>query len=245
MIKNCQKIEMRLDKFLHKNSYTTSRNKAQELIIDKKVEVNNNIVTKPSYKVEDDDTITILEETIYVSRAAKKLKSFFDLHDCISVKDKRVLDIGSSTGGFVQILCEYGASSVTAVDVGKDQLHKDIKANLKVMSYEETDIRDFYIDKPFEFVTCDVSFVGIEYILDDIDRLSSSEIVILFKPQFEVGRNIKRDRRGVVKDPKAIILAFEKFEKKVKDLGWKQLIKDHSRIKGKEGNEEIFYYFTK
>jgi 23S rRNA (cytidine1920-2'-O)/16S rRNA (cytidine1409-2'-O)-methyltransferase len=244
MVKYTQKIEMRLDKFLHKNSYTSSRNKAQELITDKKVEVNNKIITKPSYRVEDDDIITILEETIYVSRAAKKLKSFLDTHD-ISVKDKQVLDIGSSTGGFVQILCEYGASVVTAVDVGKDQLHKELKENPKVKSYEETDIRDFFSDQCFDLVTCDVSFVGIEYILDDIDRLSSCEIVILFKPQFEVGRNIKRDKRGVVKDSKAIILAFEKFEKMTKALGWKQLIKDYSHIKGKEGNEEIFYYFKK
>jgi len=245
MIKNYQKLEMRLDKFLHKNSYTTSRNKAQELIIDQKVEVNNKIVTKPSYRVEDQDSIRVLEDIIYVSRAAKKLKSFFDRHNNITVKDKRVLDIGSSTGGFVQILCEYGALSVTAVDVGKEQLHKDIKENPKVTSYEETDIRDFQVDKPFEFITCDVSFVGIEHILKDIDRLSSLEIVILFKPQFEVGRDVKRDKRGVVKDSKAIIQAFEKFEQITETLGWKQLVKDYSRIKGKEGNEEIFYYFKK
>jgi len=244
MVKYTQKLEMRLDKYLHKNYYTTSRNKAQELIINEKVKVNNKIITKPSHKVSDEDIITILEDIIYVSRAAKKLKSFFDLHKII-VKEKRSLDIGSSTGGFVQILCEYGASSVTAVDVGRDQLHSTIKENPRVKSYEETDIRDFHIDECFEFVTCDVSFVGIEHILEDIDRLSSSEIVILFKPQFEVGRDVKRDKRGVVKDSKAIIQAFKKFEKKTKTLGWKEIIKDYSRVKGKEGNEEIFYYFKK
>jgi 23S rRNA (cytidine1920-2'-O)/16S rRNA (cytidine1409-2'-O)-methyltransferase len=235
---------LRLDKFLHKNSYTDSRNKAQELILDKKVVVNDKLITKPSYKVSEDDRVSILEETIYVSRAAKKLKLFFDKHE-IDVQNKRALDIGSSSGGFVQILCEYGALSVVAVDVGKDQLHKNLKDNPKVISYEEMDIRDFQSDEPFDFVTCDVSFVGIEYILKDIDRLACCEIVILFKPQFEVGREVKRDKRGVVKDMEAIILAFEKFERKTKELGWRQLIKDYSHIKGKEGNEEIFYYFKK
>ena len=138
-----------------------------------------------------------------------------------------------------------GAKSVVAVDVGRDQLHKSIKDNPKVESFEETNIRDFQSKSRFKFVTCDVSFVGVSYILADIDRLSSDEIVILFKPQFEVGRNVKRDKKGVVKDTEAIILAYEKFEKETKALGWMQIIKEYSTVKGKAGNEEIFYYFKK
>jgi 23S rRNA (cytidine1920-2'-O)/16S rRNA (cytidine1409-2'-O)-methyltransferase len=234
---------MRLDKYLHENNFTTSRNKAQELISAKKVEVDGKIITKASYKVEDEE-IKILEEHVYVSRAALKLKSFLHHHEII-VKDKECLDIGSSTGGFVEILCEFGAKSVTAVDVGKNQLDVRLKQNPKVISFEETDIREFQSEKKFEFVTCDVSFVGISYIVKDIDRLSCDEIVILFKPQFEVGRFVKRDKKGVVKDSKAIILALEKFESLTMSLGWKNIIKADSTLKGKAGNEEIFYYFKK
>jgi 23S rRNA (cytidine1920-2'-O)/16S rRNA (cytidine1409-2'-O)-methyltransferase len=235
---------MRLDKYLHENNFTTSRNKAQELIHAKKVEVDGKIITKVSYKIAEYEKIKILEENLYVSRAALKLKSFLLDHD-IAVLDKKCLDIGSSTGGFVQILCEFGAKSVTAVDVGKNQLSEKLRNNPKVISFEETDIREFKSDKKFKFVTCDVSFVGISYIVEDIDRVASDEIVILFKPQFEVGRFVKRDKKGVVKDSKAIILALERFESLTLSLGWKKILKADSTLKGKAGNEEIFYYFKK
>ncbi len=234
---------MRLDKYLHTNHYTTSRNKAHELILNKKVQVGNKIITKPSYKVHNEE-VKILDDVIYVSRSAEKLKTFLFSQE-IDVHDKRCLDIGSSTGGFVQVLCEFGAQSVAAVDVGREQLHQSIKDDPRVQSFEETNIRNFQSENCFEFVTCDVSFVGVSYLLEDIDRLSCSEIVILFKPQFEVGRNIKRDKKGVVKDSEAILLALTKFEELTLALGWKQRIKEYSTLKGKAGNEEIFYYFKK
>ncbi len=234
---------MRLDKYLQKNGYTISRNQAQELIKNKKVKVADKIITKPSFKIEN-QMIEILEDVIYVSRAAYKLKSFFDDNN-INVNEKICLDIGSSTGGFVQILCQYGAKRVTAVDVGRDQLSHILKENPKVISFEGKDIRDFESDFCFDFISCDVSFVGIEYIFNDLDRLANYEIVILFKPQFQVGREIKRDKNGVVKDAKAIILQRQIFEKRTSVLGWKLIKKEHSKVKGKEGNEEIFYYFKK
>jgi 23S rRNA (cytidine1920-2'-O)/16S rRNA (cytidine1409-2'-O)-methyltransferase len=234
---------LRLDKYLHKHSYTTSRNRANYLITNKKVKVAGKIVTKPSYNIENEEVI-ILEDIIYVSRGAYKLKLFLQTHN-IEVGGKNVLDIGSSTGGFVQVLCENGAKSVVAVDVGSDQLHKSIKSDAKVTSYEKTDIRNFKTKDRFEFITCDVSFVGISHIVEEINRLGSDKIVILFKPQFEVGRDVKRDKRGVVLDSDAILKATNRFETLIKKLGWKQLKKSASQIKGKEGNEEIFYYFTK
>lgn len=234
---------MRLDKYLYINEFTTSRNQALELILSKKVQVGDKIITKASYKIIDQE-IKILQDTIYVSRGAYKLKSFFDKHS-LNVEGKICLDIGSSTGGFVQILCEYGAFSVSAVDVGRGQLSAELKKSPKVISYEGMNIRDFQSVEGFDFITCDVSFVGIEHILSDIDRLSKEEIVILFKPQFEVGRDTKRDKKGVVKDAKATILACKKFENLTQKLGWREIIKDNSQVKGKEGNEEIFYYFKK
>lgn len=234
---------MRLDKYLHMHQFTSSRNQAQELIFNEKVKVGDKIITKASYQVHNEQVI-ILEEHLYVSRAAYKLKSFLKDH-AISVADKYCLDIGSSTGGFVQILCESGAKSVTAVDVGKDQLHHTLLHDPRVESFEETDIRAFQSDKQFNLVTCDVSFVGISSIINEINRLANDAIIILFKPQFEVGRDVKRDKKGVVKDSKAIILAFEKFETLTHSLGWHQIFKSYSKVKGKEGNEEIFYYFKK
>ncbi len=143
------------------------------------------------------------------------------------------------------MLLEMGASEVTGVDVGTDQLHEMLRNDPRVISVEQTDIRDFKSDMPYELVTCDVSFTGVTHILPSIDRLAARDIVLLFKPQFEVGKDVKRTKKGVVKDQKAIEAAMRRFEAEVAAIGWKTVVHEPSRVKGKEGNAEIFYHFTK
>ncbi len=237
---------MRLDHYLFHHRLTQSRNQAKALILEGKVSVDDTIVRKPSHEIPDGENprIAILQDKLYVSRAAEKLKRFLENHP-VEITGKRCLDIGSSTGGFVQVLLENGASSVTGVDVGKAQLHEVLRCDRRVISVEETDIRDFQALEPFDVVTCDVSFVGIGYILHDIDRLAKSEIVLLFKPQFEVGREVKRTKKGVVKNQKAIDQVMEKFESETFRLGWELVKRENSQVKGKEGNAEIFYHFRK
>ena len=237
---------MRLDTYLYNNGYTNSRNKAKELILNKKVLVNSNIITKASFNINKNEAnkIDILKECIYVGRAGDKLKEWL-LEYPLDIKNKSCLDIGSSTGGFVQVLLEYGAKSVVGVDVGRDQLDESLRNDIRVESVEETDIRSYQTQKRFDIVTCDVSFVGIEYIIKDIDRLASLDIVILFKPQFEVGREVRRTKKGVVKNQNAIKLAQTKFEALCQSIGWKLCDKRPSKVEGKEGNLEIFYHYTK
>ncbi len=234
---------MRLDHFLFKNHYTQSRNRAKELIKSGLVLVDNEICIKPSMMVADPD-IKIVAQNSYVSRAGEKLKSFLDGKD-IEINEKICLDVGSSTGGFVQVLLEFGASRVDGVDVGLNQLHPMLRSDLRVKSFEKCDIRDFKSSCKYDIVTCDVSFVGVEHILRDLDRLAKSDIILLFKPQYEVGRDIKRDKKGVVKSKEAIILAQQRFESFITKLGWMLKTKEISKLKGKEGNEEIFYHFRK
>lgn len=234
---------MRLDKFLTQNGFVDSRNRAQILIKSSKVSVDGSIITKVSFEIEN-QRVELLASLPYVSRAGEKLRGFLDLYP-MPIKSKRCLDIGSSTGGFVQVLCEEDAAEVVAVDVGKAQLHDSLRHLSQVNSIEEMDIRDFRDDRGFDLVTCDVSFVGIEHILSAIDRLAKRDIVILFKPQFEVGREVKRDRRGVVKDAKAIISALHTFETRAASYGWVFKYKMASTVKGKEGNEEFFYHYSK
>ncbi|MCH9739367.1 MAG: TlyA family RNA methyltransferase [Epsilonproteobacteria bacterium] len=234
---------MRVDKYLVEQGYFESRNRALDAIKRGKVFVDGK-VAKPSTKCDENSQIDIDSEKFYVSRAAKKLELFLAEYP-IELKDRRALDIGSSTGGFVQILLENEVNSVTAVDVGSNQLHHSLKENPKVDIYEETDIREFQTDKPFDIVTCDVSFISILQIIDDIDRLSGSDMILLFKPQFEVGRNVKRDSRGVVVDEKAIALTKEKFETKTSDLGWELCYSTPSQLAGKSGNIEYVYHFRK
>ncbi|AXH10290.1 TlyA family rRNA (cytidine-2'-O)-methyltransferase [Malaciobacter halophilus] len=235
---------MRLDQYLTKNFDIQSRNKASELIKAKKVQVNNKIVTKPSYIVEELSNIKILEDDFFVSRAAYKLKYFLDEIN-INIKNLNSLDIGSSTGGFTQILLNSYVKGVTCVDVGSNQLHEKIRNDKRIIFYENTDIREFKPNNRFELVTCDVSFISILNILKDINRLSNDKIIILFKPQFEVGREVKRDKKGVVKDKKAILKAREKFLYNTKLLNWNLKYSSYSKIQGKDGNEEELFYFSK
>ena len=235
---------MRLDKYLVENGFFESRNQAHSAIKDRNVFVNGVIVQKPSFLVEEDDSVRVLEKIRYVSRAGDKLKEFLKDKE-IELKDKVCLDIGSSTGGFTQVLLEYGAESVTAVDVGNKQLHHSLRDDKRVRLYENTDIRDFKSDEKFDMVTCDLSFISVETILDNILEFARGELILLFKSQFEVGKDVKRDRKGVVKDQKAIERVLRDFESELVKRGYKVLIKEESKIKGKEGNVEYFFYIKK
>ena len=235
---------MRLDLYLTQNLNIQSRNKASELIKNKKVKIDGELITKPSFQIEEKMNIEILEDDFYVSRAAYKLKYFLEEHS-IDFKNKNCLDIGSSTGGFTQILLENFVKNVTCVDVGSNQLHEKIKYNEKIIFFENQDIRTFQSKNKFEVVTCDVSFISILNIIEDINRLALDQIIILFKPQFEVGTNVKRDKKGVVKDKKAIFEAKEKILEAAKNLGWELIKNSPSKLEGKDGNEEELLYFNK
>ncbi len=236
---------MRLDKYLVEEGYFESRNRANDAIKAGQVLVDGK-KAKASAKV-DENTIVEVEDTkFYVSRAARKLENFLAEHP-IDFKGKKALDIGSSTGGFAQIVLENAVASLSCVDVGKDQLHISLRNNEKLSLYEETDIREFQSDDTFELITCDVSFISILQIIDDIDRLSQNgtDIIILYKPQFEVGKDVKRDSKGVVQDLDAIARRKEEFEAKAVKLGWELNYQALSQVQGKEGNQEYLYHFRK
>ncbi len=236
---------MRLDRYLVDLGYFESRNRAIEAVRSGKVMINGHTVNKPSHKVSDSDKIKVTQDKYYISRAAKKLEGFLDSHP-LNIAGKEALDIGSSTGGFTQILLERGAASVDCVDVGCDQLHGNLRADKKVSVYEQTDIRDFYTDKKYEIIVSDVSFISLLHILPSIDRLAAegADIVLLFKPQFEVGKDTKRDSKGVVTDQAAINAAMKRLESAANKLGWKLAHKTPSTITGKEGNRETVYHFV-
>ncbi|MEA2091033.1 MAG: TlyA family RNA methyltransferase [Campylobacterota bacterium] len=235
---------MRLDNYLVQNSLVGSRTKAQAIIKDGLVSVNGEVTLKSSFKLDADDEVKIAEHKEYVSRSAYKLSAFLQ-ELSLDLKGQTALDIGASTGGFTQVLLEHGIKEVSSVDVGREQLHKSLLEEKRVFSYEGCDIRKFKSDKVFDIVVSDVAFISLLNILDDIDRLASNKIILLFKPQFEVGREAKRDSHGVVLDEKAIALAMIKFEDASKLKGWKMILKSPSKLTGKEGNLEYCYCYEK
>ena len=236
---------MRLDLYLTQTFNIQSRNKALELIKSDKVKIDGAIISKPSFNVEQNHKVEILEDDFYVSRAAYKLKYFLQELKHFELNNINALDIGSSTGGFTQVLLENEVSSVTCVDVGSNQLHERIKYHPKITFFDNTDIRNFQSKEIFDIVTCDVSFISILNILNDINRLAPKDIIILFKPQFEVGTNVKRDKKGVVKDKNAILKARQKFVDSTLALNWNLKYSSLSKLQGKDGNEEELFYFSK
>jgi len=236
---------MRLDKYLVEEGYFESRNRALEAIKGGMVTVNGK-KAKPSVNIDTDMLVEVENTKFYVSRAARKLEAFLQEHP-VDVQGKRVLDIGSSTGGFAQIVLEWGATSLACVDVGRDQLHISIRSDERVTVHEATDIRDFAAEEGFEMLTCDVSFISVMQIMPDIDRLAQkgADIIILYKPQFEVGKEVKRDSKGVVQDIDAIARRQEAFEAETKRLGWLKKHQALSKVQGKEGNQEYLYHFVK
>ena len=236
--------DLRLDVWLFENGFSNSRNKSSEMIKSGEVRVDGKIIKKPSFDVFGDENIETLEKKHYVSRAGYKLKGFLQELE-LDIEAKECLDVGSSTGGFVEVLLEYGAKRVTCVDVGSMQLHLSLRDNPKVEIFENCDIREFEHKDRFDVLTCDVSFISISQLLYKLDKLAKKDIIILFKPQFEVGVGVKRDKKGVVKDRFAISKAKDNFEASCFGLGWKLVSKRESVLRGKEGNEEFFYYYTK
>lgn len=217
---------MRLDDRV-KEIFNISKTKAQKYIREGIVKVNNNIITKPGYILKDEEKnnkekydIEIIEEKnryIYVSQGALKLKKAveeFKLKEIL--KDNICIDIGSSTGGFTEILLENSVKKVYSIDVGTSQLDEKLKKNNKVISIETTDFRNIQIDKENKFrndnidtIVGDLSFISLKKIIDKIVEISPKNIILLIKPQFEVGEDIARKYNGVIDDKKKHIEIIE------------------------------------
>lgn len=281
---------MRLDVALAER-YSFTRNKAQQLIALGLISVNGKSITKTSFDVTEDDVIDVEEDrrVHWVSRSAEKLIGFLEKSGNETLLQKvsgsTCLDVGSSTGGFTQVLLEHRAIHVDAVDVGTDQLHETIRNDERVTSYEETDIRDFLppwergaggigvsenqssVTSPqgyfhahargawqflsqgahrYDIIVCDASFISLLDILDAILSLAhdTTDIILLFKPQFEVGKEHLR-KTGVPKDEKSVQDAMNRFEKYVYDTWCEILQKEKSTLMGEAGNQEWVYWIQK
>ena len=217
---------MRLDDRV-KEIFNISKTKAQKYIREGIVKVDNKIITKPGYILKDEEknnkkeyNIEIIEEKnkyIYVSQGALKLKKAveeFNLQEIL--KDNICIDIGSSTGGFTEILLENGVKKVYSIDVGTSQLDERLKKNNKVISIENTDFRNIQIDKENKFqndnidtIVGDLSFISLKKIIEKIVEISPENIILLIKPQFEVGEDIARKYNGVIDDKKKHIEIIE------------------------------------
>lgn len=193
----------RLDVILVCKGMCETRSQAKSIIQNGKVAVNGQIITKCGQKFDNEIDIKIEKDAIkYVSRGGFKLEKALEVFN-INVKDEIVLDIGSSTGGFCDCALKFGAKQVIAVDVGVNQLHKTLKENKNVLSFEGKDIREFSIPsgiKP-KILVGDLSFISLSKILPHISTFESVEsFCLLVKPQFECGLEMAKKYKGIIND---------------------------------------------
>lgn len=223
---------MRLDQYLVKNGFVETRSKATDLIKRQLVMVNETLAKKPGQEI-NEDMVKVLDTTMYVGRGGEKLAGAIKAFH-LDIKDKVVIDVGSSTGGFTDVCLKEGASHVYAYDVGFEQMVPSLKDDPRVSLYEQTNFLDVKIPKA-DIIVIDVSFISITSILEHIKDFKGL-IIGLIKPQFEIGPT--HMKHGVLKDLKAHKKILISITDRCKTLGFKVNHIMPSTLKGKKGNQE-------
>lgn len=213
-----------------------SREYAKEIIKKGFVMVDNIIVLKPSFNIEEIQNITIKDSAIpkYVSRAGLKLEGAIHNFN-LKLNNKTCLDVGASTGGFCDCLLQNNVHKIYAVDVGTNQLHRKILEDDKVTSFENMDIRNLILPEKVEFICVDVSFISITKILEYLKKLlkEDGQMLLLIKPQFESISKRRLTKNGIVKDKNAHINAIKNIANNINIIDI-----TYSKIKGSKGNIE-------
>lgn len=239
----------RLDVYLVESGQFGSRARARAAIEAGKVLVDRKTVVKASFAVPEGAIVVAEDLHPYVSRAALKLKGALDVFD-VDVKGKTCLDVGASTGGFIEVLLEAGARHVTGVDVGTGQIHSKLKEDKRVTSLEQMDARDLRAESlpaPPEIITCDASFIGLAKVIEWPLSLAADQcdLIALFKPQFEVGRS-HVGKGGIVKDNAALQAALERFRVWLNGRhGFEIRGVAESPVTGGDGNREFLVHARK
>ena len=237
-------MKVRLDRLLVDRGLADSREKAQALIMAGEVLLNGQKAAKPGQPVAPDAAVEVLARPPYVSRGGLKLAAALR-HFAVDVTGQVCLDIGSSTGGFTDALLQAGAARVHAVDVGAGQLAWSIRTDPRVVLHEGLNARELRFDDVGELVSliaCDVSFISVTLILPAAVPLlqPAGRMVILIKPQFEVGKG-QVGKGGIVRDPALHQAACVRVESAVRSLGFVTSMME-SPILGAEGNKEFLLY---
>ncbi|MGI9104327.1 MAG: TlyA family RNA methyltransferase [Terriglobales bacterium] len=240
-------MKTRIDRLLVERGLTPSRERAQALILAGKVLVNEQKVEKPGHSVESDAAIRLLGEDLrYVSRGGLKLEAALQ-HWSITVSGNTCMDVGASTGGFTDCLLQHGAARVIAVDTGYGQIDLRLRNDARVRLLEKTNaryLRPEDVGEEVDLVAMDVSFISATQVLPAVIRAAGprlASLVVLVKPQFEVGRELV-GKGGIVRDPGAQEAAVEKVRVALREQGWGSTEVIESPILGAEGNREFLLY---
>lgn len=232
-------MKQRLDQALLARGLVDTRSQAENWIRLGRVSVDDRIIKKPGYFVSEDAGLRLAAEEKYVSRAGLKLASVSEALK-LDFKNKVVLDVGSSTGGFTDYALQHGARKVIAVDVGTGQMHPSLRKDERIELFEKTDIRGFQPPETPDLAVIDVSFISLRQILPHLAALGGAQttIVAMVKPQFEAGRD--QVRKGVIKNNNVRRQILKSFEDWARAYFIIQAKAD-SQVHGASGNQERFY----
>ena len=232
----------RADLLLVERGLFESRARAQAAIEAGRVTANGKPVAKPSETIPDDAVIDAEPAHPWVSRGGVKLAGALEQYP-IDVEDHVCVDVGASTGGFTEVLLNYGASLVYAIDVGREQLHPSQRGNPKIISMEETDIRSLAgkrLEKRPDIVVIDVSFISLKHVLPAVLPLAAApmHLLALIKPQFEADR--KHSKKGIIRDEAVHRAVCDDISDFAASLGCTDIKVFPSSITGGDGNTEFF-----
>ncbi|HTC68742.1 MAG TPA: TlyA family RNA methyltransferase [Acidothermaceae bacterium] len=241
----------RLDAELVRRGLARSRNQAAELVTAGRVTVSGQVATKAATAIGPDDPLLVIsdaDEPAYVSRGGHKLAGALEtfLPHGLQISGRRCLDAGASTGGFTDVLLRAGASSVVAVDVGYGQLAWSLQTDERVVVIDRTNVRDLtpeLVGVPVDVVVGDLSFISLRIVLPALIGVlaDGGDLVLMVKPQFEVGRE-KVGSGGVVRDTATRADAVRGVAGAAAELGFGVRGVVASPLPGPAGNVEYFLW---
>jgi len=248
-------MKVRIDKLLVERGLVPSRERAQALVLAGRVLVNGQKIEKAGAAVESDAELRLLGEDLrYVSRGGLKLEAALQ-HWSIDLTGRTCMDVGTSTGGFTDCMLQHGAAEVIAVDTGYGQIAARLRSDPRVKLLEKTNARYLTAEQlrasgaadAVSFIAIDVSFISVTLILPAVLKSAfagaagTRGLIVLIKPQFEVGRELV-GKGGIVRDEQAQQNAAEKVRKSVAELGGRNIEVMGSPILGAEGNREFLLH---
>jgi 23S rRNA (cytidine1920-2'-O)/16S rRNA (cytidine1409-2'-O)-methyltransferase len=238
--------KVRVDQRVVELGLETTRARAQARIMAGEVELDGVVLDKAGAQIPADAQLVLRARSRFVSRGGEKLTGALDALG-IDPAGLRCADMGASTGGFTDCLLQRGASHVFALDVGTNQLDGKLRADPRVESLEQTNVRHFEPGQraPYDLVTADVSFISLRTVLPRLVALvrPGGRLLVLVKPQFELER--KAAPKGVVRDPEQRARAVREVREAAEALGLETLGESESVLAGPKGNREVFLLFRR
>jgi 23S rRNA (cytidine1920-2'-O)/16S rRNA (cytidine1409-2'-O)-methyltransferase len=238
----------RLDVWLTEHGLAESREKAQALVMAGRVRIDGAPANKAGVRVREASAVLVDPGPAHVGRGARKLAGALDVFG-VDPAGRVVVDVGASTGGFTETLLARGARRIYAVDVGRGQLHERLRTDPRVVVRDRTNARTLSaveVPEPCSLAAIDVSFISVTKILPALRSVLApeAEVVVLVKPQFEVGRG-QVGRGGIVKDQALHRGALRTVATAAQVLGYGIVEACASPVPGAEGNREFFLHLVR